>query len=92
MSADMAEATPKSLWLSHLTIRNFRSCKKTEVKFQPGVTLLAGENNAGKSNMVDAIRLGLDPLSGRATRYFETDDLTEDATDPPVASASVVYL
>ena len=82
MSADMAEATPKSLWLSHLTIRNFRSCKKTEVKFQPGVTLLAGENNAGKSNIVDAIRLGLDPLSGRATRYFEADDLTEDAAGP----------
>ncbi|HCT9180574.1 TPA: AAA family ATPase [Corynebacterium aurimucosum] len=82
MSADMAEATPKSIWLSHLTIRNFRSCKKTEVKFQPGVTLLVGENNAGKSNIVDAIRLGLDPLSGRATRYFEADDLTEDATGP----------
>ncbi|CAB0933509.1 DNA replication and repair protein RecF [Corynebacterium diphtheriae] len=82
MSTDMSEATPKSIWLSHLTIRNFRSCKKTEVKFQPGVTLLVGENNAGKSNIIDAIRLGLDPLSGRATRYFETDDLTEDATDP----------
>lgn len=82
MSTDMSEATPKSIWLSHLTIRNFRSCKNTEVKFQPGVTLLVGENNAGKSNIVDAIRLGLDPLSGRATRYFETDDLTEGATAP----------
>lgn len=82
MSAGMSEATPKSIWLSNLTIRNFRSCKKTEVKFQPGVTLLVGENNAGKSNIVDAIRLGLDPLSGRATRYFETDDLTEGATAP----------
>lgn len=82
MSANMAETAPESLWLSHLTIRNFRSCKETEVKFQPGVTLLVGENNAGKSNIVDAIRLGLDPLSGRPTRYFETDDLTEDATDP----------
>lgn len=82
MSADIAEATPKSIWLSHLTIRNFRSCKETEVKFQPGVTLLVGENNAGKSNIVDAIRLGLDPLSGRATRYFEVDDLTEDAAGP----------
>lgn len=82
MSADIAEATPKSIWLSHLTIHNFRSCKETEVKFQPGVTLLVGENNAGKSNIVDAIRLGLDPLSGRATRYFEADDLTEDADGP----------
>lgn len=82
MSTDMSEATPKSIWLSHLTIHNFRSCKETEVKFQPGVTLLVGENNAGKSNIVDAIRLGLDPLSGRATRYFEADDLTENATGP----------
>lgn len=82
MSVDMSETDPESIWLSHLTIRNFRSCKQTEVKFQPGVTLLVGENNAGKSNIVDAIRLGLDPLSGRRTRYFETDDLTEDATGP----------
>lgn len=82
MSADMTGTAPKSIWLSHLTIRNFRSCKETEVKLQPGVTLLVGENNAGKSNIVDAIRLGLDPLSGRPTRYFETDDLTEDATGP----------
>lgn len=82
MSTDMSEATPKSIWLSHLTIRNFRSCKETEVQFQPGVTLLVGENNAGKSNIVDAIRLGLDPLSGRATRYFEADDLTDGAGGP----------
>ncbi|MBG9329243.1 AAA family ATPase [Corynebacterium belfantii] len=82
MSANMTETASESIWLSHLTIRNFRSCKETEVKFQPGVTLLVGENNAGKSNIVDAIRLGLDPLSGRATRYFETEDLTEGATDP----------
>ncbi|KAA9244354.1 AAA family ATPase [Corynebacterium amycolatum] len=74
--------TVESIWLSRLSVRNFRSCKDTEVKFQPGITLIVGENNAGKSNIIDAIRLGLDPLGGRATRYFEADDLSDGASGP----------
>ncbi|WKZ83220.1 MAG: AAA family ATPase [Acidimicrobiia bacterium] len=60
--------------LSEISIENFRSCAKTKVRFDPSVTVLVGENNSGKSNIIDALRLVTAPSSGRITRYFEKDD------------------
>jgi len=48
--------------------RGFRSCYDSTVTFQPGLTLIVGENNSGKSNVIDAIRLATSPLSRRRTR------------------------
>ncbi|MDK8679043.1 ATP-dependent nuclease [Corynebacterium accolens] len=64
----------KGMWLESARIKGFRSCEKTEVEFCPDLTLLVGENNAGKSNIIDALRLATAPLSGRRTRFFEIDD------------------
>lgn len=63
-----------AMWLETVRIKGFRSCEDTEVALSPDLTLLVGENNAGKSNIIDALRLATTPLSGRRTRYFEVDD------------------
>jgi len=55
------------MYLSRFTIRRFRSCRSVEVQLQPALTLLVGENNAGKSNVIEALRLATLPLSGRRT-------------------------
>ncbi len=60
--------------LREIRIQNFRSCEDTTVICDPILTVLVGENNSGKSNIIDAIRLALTPASGRRTRYFEKDD------------------
>jgi putative ATP-dependent endonuclease of OLD family len=66
--------------LSQLELRNFRSCYDTTVRFADDLTLLVGENDAGKSNIIDAIRLATPAVSGRPTIWFETDrDLSHDA-------------
>lgn len=75
----------RGMYLSELSVENFRSCYDTVVRFRDDVTVLVGENNSGKSNVVDALRLALSPLGGRRTRYFEPGDLsfgreTETAT------------
>jgi putative ATP-dependent endonuclease of OLD family len=62
------------MWLSSVTIENFRSCYDLRVPLRPALTLLVGENNAGKSNVIDALRLGTQPLNGRRVRYFEPED------------------
>lgn len=72
MATDPDAATV--MWLESARIKGFRSCEKTEVALRPDLTLLVGENNAGKSNIIDALRLATAPLSGRRTRYFEIDD------------------
>ncbi len=60
--------------LREIEISNFRSCGNTTISFDPVLTVLVGENNSGKSNIIDAIRLAVAPASGRRLRYFEKDD------------------
>ncbi|MBI4658498.1 MAG: AAA family ATPase [Verrucomicrobia bacterium] len=66
--------------LSSLTVERFRSCSKTVVDFQDDLTVLVGENNGGKSNIIDALRLLTLPLNGRRERYPEDEDLRRGAT------------
>ena len=63
------------MFLSELDIENFRSFSKERVSFQKLLTVLVGENNGGKSNIIDAIRLVTTPLSGRRELYCERTDI-----------------
>ncbi|WP_406807882.1 ATP-dependent nuclease [Enterobacter cloacae] len=44
------------MYLAELTIRNFRKLREARLKFQPGLNVLVGPNNVGKSAVVDALR------------------------------------
>ncbi|WP_458379436.1 ATP-dependent nuclease [Pseudomonas chlororaphis] len=44
------------MYLAELTIKNFRKLRDTTLKFQPGLNVLVGPNNVGKSAVVDALR------------------------------------
>jgi putative ATP-dependent endonuclease of OLD family len=80
------------MYLQRFTIHSFRSCLHVEVQLQPTLTLLVGENNAGKSNIIEALRLATLPLSGRRTRYFEEDDLTHGEPGPITLTAEFAAL
>jgi putative ATP-dependent endonuclease of the OLD family len=64
------------MYLQALRVKNFRSCYDSEVLFDPRLTLLVGENNSGKSNVIEALRLATAPPRNRRTRYFEIGDLS----------------
>ncbi|MDE0419522.1 MAG: AAA family ATPase [Gammaproteobacteria bacterium] len=51
--------------LKELSLVNFRSFSDEAVSFEPKLTVLVGENNGGKRNIIDAIRLVSTPLTGR---------------------------
>ncbi len=57
--------------LDTIRIHNFRSFDEIEIPFCKDLTVLVGENNGGKSNAIDAIRLVTVPLSGRREIYAE---------------------
>lgn len=59
--------------LSKLTIRNFRSCRDTEVILQEDITALVGENASGKTNIIDAIRLSTPSAIDGRTLWFNTE-------------------
>lgn len=59
--------------LLKLHIRNFRKIEDLSVTFPEGLTVIVGENNAGKTAIIDALRLML-----FSSRDFETLRLNED--------------
>ena len=67
--------------LDTLKLTRFRSCLDTTVNFRSDLTVLVGENNGGKSNIIDAIRLLTLPLNGRRERYPEDDDLRRGSAE-----------
>lgn len=63
------------MYLKTVALRNFRSFDEGEVEFQEDLTVFVGENNGGKSNAIDAIRLLTQPLGGRREIYCEPTDV-----------------
>ncbi|MNV65254.1 recombination protein F [compost metagenome] len=55
----------EAMYLKRLTAKNFRSFDQIEIPLYEDLTVFAGENNGGKSNAIDAMRLLTLPLSGR---------------------------
>ena len=47
------------MYIKQLNISNFRAFKYLSLKFRKGVNILIGENNSGKSAIIDALRICL---------------------------------
>lgn len=63
------------MFLKRVKLANFRSFDDTHLELQKDLTVLVGENNGGKSNAIDAIRLLTLPLGGRREIYCEPTDV-----------------
>lgn len=58
------------MYLAELTINNFRKLRDAKLKFRPGLNVLVGPNNVGKSAVVDALRT---LLAGHDETYLRLD-------------------
>jgi putative ATP-dependent endonuclease of the OLD family len=63
------------MYLKSAKLKDFRSFDSGEIDFQKDLTVLVGENNGGKSNVIDALRLLTLPLGGRREIYCEPTDV-----------------
>lgn len=63
------------MYLSELKAQYFRQFEDFSMAFNKGLNLLVGENNAGKSSVIDAIRLVLDTTSAEWVNLKSTDFL-----------------
>lgn len=61
------------MYLSELKAKNFRQFNDFSMSFSKGLNLLVGENNAGKSSVIDAIRFTLDTTSAEWVSLKDTD-------------------
>jgi predicted ATP-dependent endonuclease of OLD family len=78
------------LHIARLELSGFRNLTAT-VDFQPGLTVLVGENNIGKTNVIDALRLVLTAQSGpRDQLWPRAEDLAHDPAGSPVTDAFTI--
>jgi putative ATP-dependent endonuclease of OLD family len=80
--------------IDHIAVRNFRNLANVDLQLLPG-TVLVGENRSGKSNLIHALRLVLDPTLSSADRQLGRDDFWDglsDGTDDwdPMAARDVI--
>jgi len=64
--------------LSQIKIENFRGIKNIVVKLDRDITVLVGENNTGKTSILEALRLCLDVVKSDKTCNFSEYDFYRD--------------
>lgn len=72
------------MWLSRITIKNFRNFKLMDVKLGEHAVVL-GENKVGKTNLLFALRLILDPSLPDTARRLRLDDFWDGLPRPLTA-------
>lgn len=63
------------MYLSRIVVKNYRSLKQVDVPVAAGSSVVIGENNAGKSNLFQALRLCLDVQLSSAFRSLLKEDI-----------------
>ncbi len=79
------------MYLAQLTISNFRKLLKVELRFQPGLNVLVGSNNVGKTAVVDALRA---LLAGHDEPYprLDADDIHRPKGGAPAGDIEFLYI
>jgi putative ATP-dependent endonuclease of OLD family len=78
------------MWLSRVTIKNFRNFKSLDVKLEEHAVVL-GENKVGKTNLRFALRLILDPSLPDSMRRLRLDDFW-DGLPRPLTGEDVIEI
>lgn len=63
------------MYLSRIVVKNYRSLKSIDVAIGEGASAVIGENNAGKSNLFQALRMCLDVQLSSSFRSLIRDDI-----------------
>lgn len=80
--------------LDRLTVKNFRNIADLDLRLLPG-SVIVGENRAGKSNLIEALRLIFDPTMSFNDRQLGTEDFWMSEADllrqkDPMAEGDVI--
>jgi putative ATP-dependent endonuclease of OLD family len=79
------------VYLAKLTIVNFRKLEKVEVCFRPGLNIIVGPNNVGKTAVIDAIRALLGGQDEPFPR-LSVDDVYRPEGGTPAAAIEFHYV
>lgn len=80
------------MYLAKLTVKGFRKMNEAELLFRPGLNIVIGENNAGKTAVIDALRALLSTTEEGTLRLDETDlHVAADGTRAPEIVFTYVF-
>lgn len=81
------------MYISRVVISGYRNFSNLDINLAPGVTCIVGENNSGKSNFIDALRLVVDSNLSSVKRQLDIEDfpIGTNYTEPTQALVSVEF-
>lgn len=69
------------MFLKKFKIRNFRAIEDLELDFKKGLNIIVGENNSGKTAVIDALRLSFNDFQQRKDIYWSISDFRIDRSE-----------
>lgn len=78
--------------LSKVKIENFRGIESAEIELDRDVTVFIGENNTGKTSVLDALRLCLDAVKSDKICNFTEYDFYRDEEFQDISSCKPIIL
>jgi len=78
--------------LSKIAIENFRGIRRAEVELDRDMTVLVGENNAGKTSILEALRLCLDVVKSDKICNFSEYDFYRDETSTGISTCEPISI
>lgn len=76
------------MFLKYIEIKNFRSLRDVTIPFRK-TTLLIGENNVGKTTVLEAVRMGLTRQSRKSSPFDEYDYYSDSNYNNPKESTGI---
>jgi putative ATP-dependent endonuclease of OLD family len=70
------------MYLEHLRIKSYRSISELNINLNKSLNIFIGENNSGKSAIIDALRIGLSYGNQKRDIYISKSDFHIDKENP----------
>ena len=77
------------MFIARLHVKNYRCFKDTVVDFQPGLNVIIGENNSGKTTLLKALALVFASRRSKRPRIHDFNRMTGCSVVPPSIEVSV---
>ena len=79
------------MYLKKMSIKNFRCIQDATINFNEGVNILIGENNSGKTAILDALRICLSYGQQRRDIYVSENDFHIDKNNPKRGQTDIEF-
>ena len=76
------------MFIASIDIKNFRCFRAAAVEFRPGVNVIVGENNAGKTALLKALRLVFERSGRSRLDLHDFCQAIDDYSRPPAISVT----